>query len=62
LSFGRFGSTQRRRADTEFRKGPLFAMLAGGRAVEIDGRKITPDMVQTTSAKRIHIPGLERYT
>lgn len=43
-------------------KGPLFAMLAGGRAVEIDGRKITPDMVQTTSAKRIHIPGLERYT
>ncbi|MCM2465395.1 D-aminoacyl-tRNA deacylase [Methanoculleus oceani] len=42
-------------------KGPLFAMLAGGKAVEIEGRKITPDAVQTTSAKRIHIPGLERY-
>ena len=43
-------------------KGPLFGMLAGGRAIEINGRRITPDMVQTTSAKRIHIPGLERYT
>ena len=42
-------------------KGPLFGMLAGGKAVEIEGRKITPDAVQTTSAKRIHIPGLERY-
>ncbi|MCK9307103.1 MAG: D-tyrosyl-tRNA(Tyr) deacylase [Methanoculleus sp.] len=42
-------------------KGPLFGMLAGGKAVEIEGRKITPDTVQTTSAKRIHIPGLERY-
>ena len=42
-------------------KGPLFATLAGGRAIEIDGRRITPDMVQTTSVKRIHIPGLERY-
>ncbi len=43
-------------------EGPLFATLAGGGTVEIDGREITPDMVQTTSAKRIHIPGLERYT
>ncbi|MCK8518180.1 D-aminoacyl-tRNA deacylase [Methanoculleus sp. 7T] len=43
-------------------KGPLFAMLAGGKAVEIEGRRITPDAVQTTSAKRIHIPGLERNT
>ncbi|MBP7411255.1 MAG: D-tyrosyl-tRNA(Tyr) deacylase [Methanoculleus sp.] len=42
-------------------RGPLFAMLAGGKAVEIEGQKITPDAVQTTSAKRIHIPGLERY-
>ena len=42
-------------------KGPLFGMLAGGKAVEIEGRRITPDTVQTTSAKRIHIPGLERY-
>lgn len=43
-------------------KGPLFATLAGGGTVEIDGREITSDMVQTTSVKRIHIPGLERYT
>ncbi len=42
-------------------KGPLFAMLAGGKTVEIEGRRITPDTVQTTSVKRIHIPGLERY-
>lgn len=42
-------------------KGPLFAMLAGGEAVEIDGRRITPDAVQTTISKRILIPGLERY-
>lgn len=43
-------------------KGPLFAMLAGGKAVEIEGRRVTPDAVQTISAKRIHIPGLERST
>ncbi len=43
-------------------RGPLFATLAGGRAVDIDGRRITPDMVQTTSVKLVHIPGLERYT
>jgi len=42
-------------------KGPLFAMLAGAKAVEFEGRRITPDAVQTTSVKRIHIPGLERY-
>ncbi len=42
-------------------RGPLFAMLAGGKAVEIGGETITPDAVQTTSTKRIHIPGLERY-
>jgi D-aminoacyl-tRNA deacylase len=42
-------------------RGPLFAMLASGKAVEIEGRRITPDAVQTTSVKRIHIPGLERY-
>jgi len=42
-------------------QGPLFAMLAGGKAVEIGGQTITPDAVQTTSTKRIHIPGLERY-
>ncbi len=41
-------------------KGPLFSMLAGGKAVEIEGRRITPDTVQTTSVKRIPIPGLER--
>ena len=42
-------------------KGPLFAMLAGGKAVEIGGQTVTPDAVQATSIKRIHIPGLERY-
>lgn len=42
-------------------EGPLFGMLAGGKAVEIEGRRITPDAVQTTSVKRIHIPGLENY-
>jgi D-aminoacyl-tRNA deacylase len=42
-------------------EGPLFAMLAGGKAVEFEGRRISPDAVQTTSVKRIHIPGLERY-
>ncbi|WP_342686259.1 D-aminoacyl-tRNA deacylase [Methanoculleus sp. UBA291] len=43
-------------------KGPLFATLAGGNAVTVEGRRITADAVQTTSVKRIHIPGLERYT
>ena len=43
-------------------KGPLFATLAGGGPDEIDGREIPPDKEQTTSVKRIHIPGLERYT
>jgi D-aminoacyl-tRNA deacylase len=43
-------------------KGPLFSMLAGGKTVEIEGRRITPDMVQTISVRCIHIPGLERYT
>ena len=42
-------------------EGPLFAMLAGGKAVEFEGRRISPDAVQTTSVKRIHIPGLERH-
>ncbi|HOZ44288.1 MAG TPA: hypothetical protein PLD13_11895 [Methanoculleus sp.] len=42
-------------------RGPLFAMLAGGKAVEIGGQTVTPDAVQATSIKRIHIPGLERY-
>jgi D-aminoacyl-tRNA deacylase len=55
----RFDPAKARRHEVP--KGPLFATLAGGRAIEIDGRRITPDMVQTTSVKRIHIPGLERY-
>lgn len=42
-------------------KGPLFSTLASGKAVEIGGRMVTPDAVQTTSVKRIHIPGLERF-
>ncbi|MCC7565325.1 MAG: D-tyrosyl-tRNA(Tyr) deacylase [Methanomicrobiaceae archaeon] len=42
--------------------GPLFGRLAGGGEVEIGGRRITPDMVQTSHEREIHIPGLERYT
>ncbi|TAJ43463.1 D-aminoacyl-tRNA deacylase [Methanofollis fontis] len=43
-------------------KGPLFGALSAGRTVEVDGRTITPSMVQSCSETRIHIPGLERYT
>ncbi|MDD1660069.1 MAG: D-tyrosyl-tRNA(Tyr) deacylase [Methanomicrobiales archaeon] len=42
-------------------RGPLFGQLSAGRAVEVQGRVITPAMVETCSVKEIHIPGLERY-
>jgi len=40
-------------------QGPLFKELAEGRSVEINSRTITPAMVSTGSAFRVHIPGLE---
>ena len=42
--------------------GPLFGLLMRGETVRIGEREITPDMVQVSSRKAIHIPGLERYT
>jgi len=41
--------------------GPFFKQLAGGQAVEIDGRTITPGMVSSCSDITIHIPGLEKF-
>lgn len=42
--------------------GPLFGLLMKGEAVSVGNRVITPDMVQVSGRKDIHIPGLERYT
>jgi D-aminoacyl-tRNA deacylase len=42
--------------------GPFFRQLAGGQAVEIDGRTITPGMVSSCSDITIHIPGLEKFS
>jgi len=42
--------------------GPLFGLLMKGEAVRVGNRVITPDMVQVSGRKDIHIPGLERYT
>jgi D-aminoacyl-tRNA deacylase len=42
--------------------GPLFGLLMKGEAVRVGDRVITPDMVQVSGRKDIHIPGLERYT
>jgi D-aminoacyl-tRNA deacylase len=42
-------------------KGPLFGRLQAGEAISIDGRVITPAMVQTARTTEIHIPGLELY-
>jgi len=43
-------------------QGPYYKKLAAGNAVEIDGRKVTPDMVSSGSEVRIHIPGLEKFS
>jgi len=43
-------------------KGPLYGELMNGRTITIGERVITPEMVQVSSVKKIHIPGLERYT
>ncbi|MDD1670916.1 MAG: D-tyrosyl-tRNA(Tyr) deacylase, partial [Methanomicrobiales archaeon] len=40
-------------------KGPLFGRLQAGEAISLDGRVITPAMVQTARVSEIHIPGLE---
>ncbi len=42
--------------------GPLFGLLMKGEAVRVGNREISPDMVQVSGRKNIHIPGLERYT
>ncbi len=41
--------------------GPLFGLLMKGEAVRVGNRVITPEMVQVSGRKDIHIPGLERY-
>lgn len=41
-------------------KGPLYGELLKGRTVQINGREITLDMVQTRTTTCIRIPGLER--
>jgi len=41
--------------------GPFYKSLSSGRAVEINGRVITPDMVASGSEIRIHIPGLNKF-
>jgi D-aminoacyl-tRNA deacylase len=42
-------------------KGPLFGRLQAGEAISLDGRVITPAMVQTARVTEIQIPGLESY-
>ncbi len=42
-------------------KGPLFGRLSAGEEICVDGRVITPSMVQTASVTVIHIPGLELF-
>jgi D-aminoacyl-tRNA deacylase len=41
--------------------GPSFGRLSRGQNIEVEGRTITPAMVQSCRETRIHIPGLERY-
>jgi D-aminoacyl-tRNA deacylase len=42
--------------------GPYYKQLSSGQAVEIDGRRITPEMVSSGSEVKIHIPGLENIS
>jgi D-aminoacyl-tRNA deacylase len=42
--------------------GPAYRQLATGKAVELDGRVISPNQVSVVSETRIHIPGLENYS
>jgi D-aminoacyl-tRNA deacylase len=41
--------------------GPLFGRLSAGEEIRMDGRVITPSMVQTARVTELHIPGLELY-
>lgn len=41
--------------------GPACRQLAAGVAVEMNGQRITPEMVASESEIKIHIPGLEKY-
>ena len=43
-------------------KGPLYGELMKGRTIRVNGRIITPEMVQASTERTIHIPGLESYT
>ncbi|MDH7593775.1 MAG: D-aminoacyl-tRNA deacylase [Methanomicrobiales archaeon] len=41
--------------------GSLYKKLSRGEAVELEGKRIAPEMVQTWSQRVLHIPELERY-
>lgn len=50
-----------RARDLGIPRGPLYGQLMNGCPVRVGDRVITPEMVQTCSERRIHIPGLEKY-